>query len=214
MVHAQSVTRRVGSDLTVWSYDELFAALVKRATSSVSTVRFRTAQNGMSTESPHILVVDDDADIAKAARLLLERHGMTVAAAADPAAAWVALAMRPADVVLLDVDNGPDGLSRDANDALYGARGLRAARSALRPGGVLAVWSSGPDARFAARLRDAGFAVEEVVARARAGGRGARHAHGARLPPRGRGLRLLPQDPRLRYGGFQPASQRDADRPG
>ena len=58
----------------------------------------------MSTESPRILVVDDDADIAKAARLLLERHGMTVGAAADPAAAWVALATRPADVILLDLN--------------------------------------------------------------------------------------------------------------
>ncbi|MGR6328872.1 sigma-54-dependent transcriptional regulator [Sphingomonas sp. XXL09] len=58
----------------------------------------------MSTESPHILVVDDDADIARAAQLLLERQGMTVAHAADPAAAWVRLAERPADVILLDLN--------------------------------------------------------------------------------------------------------------
>lgn len=58
----------------------------------------------MSTESPHILVVDDDADIARAAQLLLERQGMTVAHAPDPAAAWVRLADRPADVILLDLN--------------------------------------------------------------------------------------------------------------
>lgn len=58
----------------------------------------------MSSESPVILVIEDDADVAKAARLLLERHGMTVAVAADPAAAWVHLAHRPADVILLDLN--------------------------------------------------------------------------------------------------------------
>lgn len=58
----------------------------------------------MSTESPHILVVDDDADIARAAQLLLERQGMSVAHAPDPAAAWVRLAERPADVILLDLN--------------------------------------------------------------------------------------------------------------
>jgi len=58
----------------------------------------------MSTESSRILVIDDDADIAKAARLLLERHAMTVVTAADPAAAWVRLAEGPADVILLDLN--------------------------------------------------------------------------------------------------------------
>lgn len=78
------------------------------------------------------------------------------------------------DAILLDVDNGPDGLSRSANDRLYSLAGLASARAALKPGGVLAVWSAHPDARFAARLRRAGFAVEEVNTRARAK-RGARH---------------------------------------
>lgn len=78
------------------------------------------------------------------------------------------------DAILLDVDNGPDGLSRAANDRLYDARGLATARRALAPGGVLAVWSAHPDRAFAARLRRAGFAVEEVNTRAR-GKRGARH---------------------------------------
>jgi spermidine synthase len=79
------------------------------------------------------------------------------------------------DAILLDVDNGPDGLTRQANDGLYGARGLGAARSALRPGGILAVWSSGPDAEFTRRLGRAGFAVEEVKVRARGSRGGARH---------------------------------------
>jgi spermidine synthase len=79
------------------------------------------------------------------------------------------------DVVLLDVDNGPEGLTRKANDALYSAAGLNAAHSALRPGGVLAVWSSGPNAAFAKRLRSAGFDVNEVNIRATGRGGGARH---------------------------------------
>jgi spermidine synthase len=78
------------------------------------------------------------------------------------------------DAILLDVDNGPEALTRDANDALYELKGLRAARAALRPGGVLAVWSSGPDASFAKRLRTGGFDVAEHKIRA-GGRRGARH---------------------------------------
>ncbi len=57
------------------------------------------------------------------------------------------------DAILLDVDNGPEGLTRDANDSLYNMAGLTAARNALRPGGVLAVWSSGPDHRFTQRCK-------------------------------------------------------------
>ncbi|CAN7365806.1 spermidine synthase [Phenylobacterium sp. LjRoot219] len=79
------------------------------------------------------------------------------------------------DAILLDVDNGPGGLNRDANDQLYDARGLTAARNALTPGGVLAVWSSAPDDRFTARLRKSGFAVEDKRVRASRSGRGARH---------------------------------------
>jgi spermidine synthase len=79
------------------------------------------------------------------------------------------------DAILLDVDNGPEGLSRKANDRLYDLEGLAAARRALRPGGVLAVWSSAPDAAFTGRLRRAGYAVEEAKVRASDRGRGARH---------------------------------------
>lgn len=67
------------------------------------------------------------------------------------------------DAILLDVDNGPDGLIQLANDRLYCNWGLRAAHAALRPGGVLAVWSSYPDAEFLERLITAGFTVEEVT---------------------------------------------------
>lgn len=67
------------------------------------------------------------------------------------------------DAILLDVDNGPDGLIQLANDRLYCDWGLRATYAALVPGGVLAVWSSYPDEDFAKRLRSAGFAVETTV---------------------------------------------------
>ena len=79
------------------------------------------------------------------------------------------------DSILLDVDNGPDGLTHAANDGLYDREGLLAARDALKPGGVLAVWSSGPDSRFTKRLRDARFAVDEVATRANGRRGGARH---------------------------------------
>jgi spermidine synthase len=79
------------------------------------------------------------------------------------------------DAILLDVDNGPDGLTRETNDRLYDGAGLARARGALRPGGVLAVWSSAPDPGFTRRLRTAGFDVDEVVVRANRGRSGARH---------------------------------------
>ncbi len=78
------------------------------------------------------------------------------------------------DAILLDVDNGPDGLSRSANDRLYNLRGLHAARRALRPKGLLAIWSAAPNKEFFSRLGHAGFAVEEIKARANKG-RGVRH---------------------------------------
>lgn len=79
------------------------------------------------------------------------------------------------DAILLDVDNGPGGLSRHANDALYELPGLHAAHAALRGGGVLAVWSSGPDAKFTQRLRKSGFVAHEMRVRATRGKRGAHH---------------------------------------
>jgi spermidine synthase len=79
------------------------------------------------------------------------------------------------DAILLDVDNGPDGLTRQSNDSLYTMAGLGAAYAALRPGGVLAVWSSGPDTAFTQRLRKAGFDATEERVRAHRGKRGAKH---------------------------------------
>jgi spermidine synthase len=78
------------------------------------------------------------------------------------------------DAVLLDVDNGPEGLTRKENDWLYSMSGLNAAYAALRPQGVLAVWSAGPDQAFLQRLRKVGFDVDEVRVRAH-GSKGARH---------------------------------------
>jgi spermidine synthase len=78
------------------------------------------------------------------------------------------------DAILLDVDNGPEGLTRKENDWLYSVNGLSAAYAALRPKGVLAVWSAGPDKMFTQRLRKTGFEVEEIRVRAH-GAKGARH---------------------------------------
>ena len=79
------------------------------------------------------------------------------------------------DAILLDVDNGPDGLSRAGNDGLYSPRGLGIAKAALKPGGILAIWSAAPDKAFTRRLTGAGFATEEVTVAARSNGKGPRH---------------------------------------
>ncbi|NMA97851.1 MAG: spermidine synthase [Phyllobacteriaceae bacterium] len=81
----------------------------------------------------------------------------------------------PFDAILLDVDNGPDGLSRPANDRLYSANGLGIAKTSLNRGGHLAVWSSAPDARFTKRMRQSGLTTEEVTVRAARSGKGGRH---------------------------------------
>ncbi len=79
------------------------------------------------------------------------------------------------DAILLDVDNGPEGLTRQANDWLYSKPGLDAAFAALRPAGVLAVWSAVPDPSFSRRLRQAGFMADQVRVRARGHHGGGRH---------------------------------------
>jgi spermidine synthase len=79
------------------------------------------------------------------------------------------------DAILLDVDNGPEGLTRSSNNGLYGARGLEKAHRALRPGGALGVWSAGTDLAFARKLAQTGFAVEELRVRARAKSQGGHH---------------------------------------
>jgi len=79
------------------------------------------------------------------------------------------------DAILLDVDNGPDGISTPGNDRLYTETGLKAALAALRRGGILSIWSSAPDEAFTRRLTRAGFSVEVRSVRARASGQGAHH---------------------------------------
>ena len=83
------------------------------------------------------------------------------------------------DAILLDVDNGPDGLVRPENNRLYGKAGLHNARKALAPGGVLAIWSAERDDKFVRRLESVGFSVDEVEVRARydanGKGKGPRH---------------------------------------
>lgn len=78
------------------------------------------------------------------------------------------------DAIMLDVDNGPEGLTRKENDSLYSPGGLDAAKAALKPGGILGVWSITPDQSFTKKMQRAGFTVEEIRVRAHAG-RGARH---------------------------------------
>lgn len=79
------------------------------------------------------------------------------------------------DAILLDVDNGPEGMTSKGNNWLYSETGIKAAFAALHPGGVLAVWSAGADQAFARRLGGAGFSVEEVKVRARGAAGGNRH---------------------------------------
>ena len=97
----------------------------------------------------------------------------------DDVADVMLLAPEPFDAILLDVDNGPDGLVRADNNRIYSKSGLHNARRALAPGGVLAIWSAFPDKAFTRRLESVGFAVEEVEVRARVDakgkGKGPRH---------------------------------------
>ncbi len=79
------------------------------------------------------------------------------------------------DAILLDVDNGPDGIVREANNRIYSRTGLAKARDALLPGGILAVWSAGPDPAFRKRLHDTGLVVTEWKTRSRPGNKGAHH---------------------------------------
>jgi len=79
------------------------------------------------------------------------------------------------DAIMLDVDNGPDGYTRDSNDGLYGLDGLETAYEALKPNGVLTVWSADTDRDFTQRLMKLGFEVEERRVREDTQERGAIH---------------------------------------
>ncbi len=93
----------------------------------------------------------------------------------DDVAMLIDAARNAYHAILLDVDNGPDGLTRRVNDGLYERDGLQMAMAALRRGGILAVWSAEPDAAFTNRLREAGFEVDDVVVREAANNEGAHH---------------------------------------
>jgi spermidine synthase len=93
----------------------------------------------------------------------------------DDVAAAIAAARGSYDAILLDVDNGPDGLTRAENDGLYSTVGLSSARAALVPGGILAVWSAGDDPSFTQRLNANGFIANRTTVRARSNGKGAQH---------------------------------------
>lgn len=97
------------------------------------------------------------------------------------------------DVILLDVDNGPAALSRTGNRSLYASSGLHACHAALAAGGVLGVWSAGPDEDFQEALERAGFEVEVKIVPARGAAGGKKHAvflgmkrEGGRPRPRNR----------------------------
>lgn len=79
------------------------------------------------------------------------------------------------DAILLDIDNGPEAFTESSNAGLYNDRGIATIRAALKPGGVLAVWSAWEDRRFEQRLRYAGFKVEVERVRARLKKGGPRH---------------------------------------
>ncbi len=90
------------------------------------------------------------------------------------------------DAILLDVDNGPDTYCLESNYRLYNSVGLARIKRALRPGGILAVWSAEPSPAFARKLRKAGFLSETTTVRSR-GRKGARHIIFLGRKPRTRG---------------------------
>ncbi len=79
------------------------------------------------------------------------------------------------DSILLDVDNGPDGIVREGNERLYTRTGIARMRDALKPGGIIAIWSAAPDHKFTSRLRDARLEVEVRTVRARPNNKGPHH---------------------------------------
>lgn len=91
------------------------------------------------------------------------------------------------DAVLLDVDNGPSALAQQSNELLYGETGIHLCHASLRMGGVLAVWSAGPDEKYLDRLQRAGFEAKARTVTARPDG-GVRHVIfvAVKVPPQRR----------------------------
>ena len=79
------------------------------------------------------------------------------------------------DAILMDVDNGPDGIVRTGNERLYTRTGIARMRDALSPGGMLAIWSAADDHKFTRRLKDAKLDVRVETVRARPNNKGPRH---------------------------------------
>ncbi|VWX54329.1 Spermidine synthase [Novosphingobium sp. 9U] len=110
-------------------------------------------------------------------------HGLTAECLDDPrvllvmedVAMLIDAAREAYDAILLDVDNGPEGLTRRLNDQLYSNRGLQSALDALKPRGILAIWSAGAEPSFTRQLARAGFEVTEVPVRALHDGTGDNH---------------------------------------
>ncbi len=78
------------------------------------------------------------------------------------------------DAILLDVDNGPKGLTHSDNDWIYSEDGLKDIYDTLNPNGMLAIWSAGPDYLFSVRLKKIGFRVDTRDVQARPG-KGSKH---------------------------------------
>lgn len=106
---------------------------------------------GMPLDDPRVAVEEEDV-----AKIIRQRRS-----------AW--------DAILLDVDNGPEGLTRQANDCLYSRSGLKTSFLALRPRGILAIWSSKADEAFTRRMNQCGFHTETLIVRARKPGKGGKH---------------------------------------
>lgn len=79
------------------------------------------------------------------------------------------------DAILLDVDNGPTALAHQQNNALYSVRGIKAVWRALKPGGVLSVWSFSDDKLFTTRLEKEDFTVRVHRVEGSRKGRGRHH---------------------------------------
>src|SRR6266702_3599739 len=151
--------------------NELMNSRLSGSEEALATLACRRIE---AVKRPHLLIggLGMGFTLRAALAVLGVEARITVAELVPAVIAW---ARGPMAGIFGDSLNGPEGLIRKANDALYDPQGLKAIRRTLRPGGVLAVWSSGPHPAFTKRLRDAGFDVDEVNLRATTRRTGARH---------------------------------------
>jgi spermidine synthase len=124
-----------------------------------------------------------DGTIPHGQQLLADRRARVVVA--DVAQAVAEAMPASYDVILLDVDNGPDNLVHQENAGLYREPFLRSAYEVLRPGGVLALWSAAPAPELLARLERVFPEVEEMGTEVRLQQRDERYwLYAARRVPR------------------------------